>query len=522
MSFQRSSGILLHPTSLPSRFGIGDLGQSAYEFINFLERSNQTLWQVLPLGPTGYGNSPYMSFSAIAGNPLLISPDLLAQAELLTAADLASVPDFPTEFVDYDHVSDYKNKLFKIAFGRFQQNPPSEFAQFCQQQASWLDDYALFMSLLETMPSDTWNQWEPELAQRKPSALQAKVKELHDSVTFHKFLQYAFFSQWSQLKNYANQRKIQIIGDIPIYVAHNSADVWSSPETFKLDPETLEPAWMAGVPPDYFSETGQLWGNPVYNWKHLQTTNFAWWIERFSSILQYVDIIRIDHFRGFQAFWQVPQGETTAIKGKWKLAPGEELFETLRKTLGKLPILAENLGIITKEVEELRYKFGFPGMHVLLFAFGGSSDNTHLSHYHQKSSVVYTGTHDNDTVVGWWQRANDSEKDFMRKYLGHNPSEDINWLMIRLALSSVSDLTIIPLQDVLGLDNTARMNTPGTMGSNWAWRYRSSEQLTTEISDRLSHLTCLYDRQDQPEKYEETIEITEDEDEGEETPHPKS
>jgi 4-alpha-glucanotransferase len=499
MPFKRSSGILLHPTSFPSRFGIGDLGDSAYRFIDFLELSGQKLWQVLPLGPTGYGNSPYMCFSAIAGNHLLISPDLLVKQDLLTESDFDSIPNFNDNFTDFEQVIPYKIEVLKVAYSRFKAIAPNitltqEFTEFCEAQGIWLNDYALFMAIMETYNGQPWTTWEPAIAQRQPEAIRQHIETLQDQIGFHKFLQFQFFCQWAKLRGYANEKEILIIGDIPIYVAHNSADVWANPHIFELDPQTFEPALMAGVPPDYFSETGQLWGNPVYNWEELEKDDFRWWIGRFKSMLQYVDIIRVDHFRGFAAFWQIPAGEETAINGKWKLAPGQELFATLKDVLGNLPILAEDLGVITLEVEALRDEFEFPGMRILLFAFAGDTDNSYLPHHYVKNSLVYTGTHDNDTAVGWWKRASDHEKELLTEYVGVDEVKELHWLLIRLALGSVSDLAIIPLQDIFGLDNTARMNMPGTATGNWTWRYSSDQLLTSELSDRLRKLTQLYSR----------------------------
>ncbi len=499
MSFKRSSGILLHPTSLPSRFGIGDLGASAYRFVNFLEYSGQKLWQVLPLGPTGYGNSPYMCFSAIAGNHFLISPDLLLEQGLLNEADFDSLPDFDDGFTDFERLIPYKMEIFKLAYSRFNKAENRKFIEFCEEQQLWLDDYTLFMAILESNNGQSWHTWDVAIAHREEKALNQYREMLQDRIGFHEFLQFQFFSQWSKLRSYANHKGILIVGDIPIYLAHNSADVWANPHIFELDPETFEPALMAGVPPDYFSETGQLWGNPVYNWAELEKDNFSWWVSRFKSMLQYVDIIRIDHFRGFEAFWQVKKGEETAIKGEWKLAPGKELFTTLKYIFGDLPILAEDLGVITPEVDALRDEFAFPGMKILLFAFGGDNANVYLPHHYVKNSLVYTGTHDNDTAVGWWQRVNQNEKEFLAKYMnlenvGVDQIKEVHWLLIRMALASVSDLAIIPVQDILGLDNTARMNMPGTATGNWAWRYPSEDLLTSELGDRLRNLTQLYSR----------------------------
>jgi 4-alpha-glucanotransferase len=503
MSFQRASGILLHPTSLPSPFGIGDLGPSAYQFIDFLASSAQKLWQILPLGPTGYEHSPYtMNFSAFAGNPLLISPDLLAKEGLLQPDQLKPLPENTTlNRVDFSKVIPHKTQLLQLACDRFKQSlaakPNPEFEEFCIQQSVWLDDYVLFMAMLEVNDGKPWSQWEPELARREPNALKAKAQELQEQIFFHKFLQFQFFEQWIRLRHYANEREIKIIGDVSIYVCHNSSDVWAHPHIFKLDRQTLEPKYIAGVPPDYFSATGQLWGNPVYDWEQLQKTGFAWWLDRFRATLQYVDLVRIDHFRGFEAYWEVPATETTAMNGQWVPAPGVEFFETMRGELGQLPILAEDLGIITPEVEQLRDRFDLPGMRILLFAFGGGSDNLYLPHQYIRNCLVYTGTHDNDTTIGWWQRATPEEKQHVAKYVGAASPEDIkeiNWVLIRLALSSVANLAIVPLQDLLGLDNSARMNDPSINEGNWRWRYESSNLLTPQLGDRLLELTELYSR----------------------------
>jgi 4-alpha-glucanotransferase len=502
MTFQRASGILLHPTCLPSQFGIGDLGKSAYEFIDFLARSGQKLWQVLPLGPTGYEHSPYtMNFSAFAGNPLLISLELLAEEGLLSKEELTSLKaDTDPNRVNFDQVIPHKTKFLKLAYDRFGQsltgNQKAEFEQFSQEQSTWLDDYVLFMALLEANSGKSWNHWERAIARREPAALKAQTEALQDSINYHKFLQFKFFEQWKKLRAYANNKNIQIIGDISIYVCHNSAEVWTNPDIFKLNPD-FEPAYIAGVPPDYFSATGQLWGNPVYDWDKLQQTNFDWWIKRFQATLQYVDIVRVDHFRGFEAYWQVPAGEETAINGEWIKAPGVEFFETLGAKLGSLPIMAEDLGIITPEVEQLRDRFQFPGMRILLFAFSEGSDNIYLPHHYVNNSVVYTGTHDNDTTLGWWMRASAAEKQLVAKYLGYAAAEEIqeiNWIFIRMALASVADLAILPLQDVLGLDDSGRMNDPSKIAGNWRWRYNSNEILTQQLSDRLLDLTELYSR----------------------------
>jgi 4-alpha-glucanotransferase len=496
VTFQRASGILLHPTCLPSRFGIGDLGQSAYEFIDFLERSGQKLWQVLPLGPTGDEHSPYiMNYSAFAGNPLLLSLDLLAAEQLLHPDEVFPLAEAPSDRVDFAQVIPHKTHYLKIAFDNFKQRGSNgEFEEFCQQMI-WLDDFALFMALLDENQGSAWNVWDEAIARRDPAALAEQREKLQDAISYQKFLQFKFFEQWSNLRNYAHEKQIQIVGDVSIYVCHNSAEVWGNPEIFKLDPQTLEPAYMAGVPPDYFSTTGQLWGNPVYNWDKLQATNFAWWIERFKATIQYVDIVRIDHFRGFEAYWQVPAGETTAMNGEWVKAPGFEFFEALAAGLGNLPVMAEDLGIITPEVEELRNHFQFPGMRILQFAFSGEPENSYLPHNYVSNSVVYPGTHDNDTAIGWWLAAGATEKQQVAQYLGYDRAEDIpeiNWAMIRLALASVADLAILPLQDLLGLGSEGRMNDPSINAGQWRWRYQSSQQLSQDLGDRLGWLTRLY------------------------------
>ncbi|MBD2005167.1 MULTISPECIES: 4-alpha-glucanotransferase [Cyanophyceae] len=497
MPFPRSSGILLHPTSLPSRFGIGDLGLEAYRFMDFLVESYQQFWQVLPLGPTGYGNSPYMCYSALAGNPLLISPEKLRDAGLLTDDDFAGLPEFPLDNVDFEKAIATKMPLLAKACENFKAKASPlqqrEFAGFCETKANWLDDYALFMALREAHEQSSWYTWEPEIAKRQPEALEQWRQRLNNEIFYHKYLQFEFFRQWSELKNYANLRGIDIIGDIPIYVAHDSADVWSHSEIFCLDEETGEAALMAGVPPDYFSATGQLWGNPVYNWEQLEKQNFKWWVQRFESLLDYVDIIRIDHFRGFQAYWAVKAGEETALNGEWIEAPGDAFFEVLNEKLGKLPILAEDLGVITEEVEALRDKFEFPGMKILQFAFGSDAGNGFLPFNYPRNCLVYTGTHDNDTTVGWFYQLSDYERERVLRYLGCISPEGIHWDFIRLAMSSVANQAIIPFQDILGLGNDARMNFPSKAEGNWGWQYRS-EAVNNEVSDRLKSLTELFGR----------------------------
>lgn len=495
MTFTRASGILLHPTSIPSRYGIGDLGAAAYGFVDFLAETKQQLWQILPLGPTGHGNSPYMCYSSMAGNPILINLDGLADQGLLVKADLIDVPDFPSGWVDYERVIPYKFSLLKRAAQRFQAQAAEsqEFQEFCQAQAFWLEDYSLFMAIKEACGGVSWTQWPTDIATRQPEALERWRSELADSIFLQKFLQFEFCRQWFALKAYANERQIQIIGDMPIYVAHDSADVWAFPENFMIDPTSLAPSLMAGVPPDYFSSTGQLWGNPTYNWETLEASQFDWWLKRIKATLAYVDQIRIDHFRGFESYWAVSQGETTAMNGRWIEAPGEKLFKRVEEVLGKLPFLAEDLGIVTPEVEALRDRFEFPGMKILQFAFGSDHRNPYLPFNCDRNFVIYTGTHDNDTTMGWYSNANDYEKQRLAAYVGGTTAETVHWAMIRLALSSVANLAIVPLQDLLGLGTEARMNTPGKADSNWQWRFDSSV-LTPTVRQQLTELTELYGR----------------------------
>ncbi|MEH2069310.1 MAG: 4-alpha-glucanotransferase [Nostoc sp.] len=497
MPFPRSSGILLHPTSFPSRFGIGDLGLEAYRFVDFLKESHQQYWQVLPLGPTAFGNSPYMCYSAMAGNPLIISPEKLQEDGLLTEEDFANLPTFPAEKVDFQQVVPIKMGLLKKACENFKTNATpfqqQEFSGFCDSKAYWLDNFALFMALKDVNHNSNWHAWESELVKREPQALEQVQHRLTEEIFYHKFIQFKFFRQWSDIKSYANMRGIHIIGDIPIYVAHDSADVWAHPDMFCLDKETGEAAQMAGVPPDYFSATGQLWGNPVYNWEELQKQDFKWWVQRFEAMLDYVDIIRIDHFRGFEAYWAVPKGEETAVNGEWIQAPGDAFFEAIRHKLGKLPVLAEDLGVITPGVEALRDKYGFPGMKILQFAFTSDPENPFLPFHYPRNAVVYTGTHDNDTTVGWFNTATESEKQNLSLYLGCISPEGVHWDLIRLALSSVANQAIIPLQDILGLGNEARMNFPSVAEGNWEWRYQAGA-ITEELSSRLKVLTEINGR----------------------------
>jgi len=491
---KRLSGVLLHPTSFPGPYGIGDLGPEAYKFVDFLVASGQSLWQVLPLGPTGYGDSPYACYSAFAGNTLLVSPEQLIKEGLLDSAPTASHHDR----IDFGEAHKLKDQILRRAYELYTKTTDtslrSAFETFAQRQANWLEDYALFRALKDAHGGVAWNEWEP--------TLESARDELREEVEAHMFYQFLFFRQWFALKTYANERGIQVIGDLPIFVAHDSADVWTNPEQFKLD-KNGKPIVVAGVPPDYFSSTGQLWGNPLYNWERMRADGFKWWIERVRATLTVVDIARVDHFRGFAACWEIPGGDKTAERGQWVEAPGKELFTAIRKTLGELPIIAEDLGVITPDVVALREEFGFPGMRILQFGFGSDSKNIDLPHNYVPNVVAYTGTHDNDTTVGWFQSVAgegstrtaeqiERERKFCMDYL-NTEGKEIHWDFIRGVLASVANTAIIPLQDLLGLGTEARMNLPNSTEGNWAWRYKPGA-LTDKIAARLKQLSELYGR----------------------------
>jgi 4-alpha-glucanotransferase len=490
----RSAGILLHPTSLPGPYGIGDLGPAAYGWVDSLTQAKQSWWQVLPLGPTGYGDSPYQAFSAFAGNPYLVSPRQLVEDGLLDGKEVEGI-SLPPDRVDYGPVIQFKDHLLDGAWERFQGGRGStlrpNFEQFIKHEAGWLDDYALFMAIKDTQQARSWTEWPDPARLRQPEFLEHARNELARSIGLHQFRQFLFFRQWQRLKAYANERGIKIIGDIPIFVSGDSADVWANPQLFALDRDR-RPKFVAGVPPDYFSATGQLWGNPHYDWEAMETSGFAWWVARFKATFQMVDVVRLDHFRGFEAYWEVPEGSANAIKGRWVKAPGRALLQTLQKAVGKLPIIAEDLGVITPEVDALRREFGLPGMRILQFAFGDTGENRFLPHNYDPNTVVYTGTHDNDTTLGWYRSAPEKDRDHLRRYLARDGS-DVAWDLIRAAWASVADHAIAPLQDVLNLGTEARMNFPGKPQGNWAWRYRT-HQVSPWILDRLAEMTYLYGR----------------------------
>jgi len=492
MNLNRSSGILLHPTSLPGPYGIGDLGPAAYRWVDFLHESGCKLWQVLPLGPTGYGDSPYQCFSAFAGNPYLISPEILLGENLLLPEDLSNLPAFPKDQVDYGEIFVWKPGLLDTAYLHFEQNRSddlrSEFSTFVNENASWLDDYTLFMALKDSHDGAAWSTWEAGTRLRNPEALSAAKRRLSVEISRHAFRQWLFFKQWNGLRSYANSKGIKIIGDIPIFVAYDSADAWSNPEQFYLD-NNGRPTVVAGVPPDYFSPTGQLWGNPLYRWEVHKAKGYQWWIDRFRAILSMVDIVRLDHFRGFAGYWEVPGNAKTAEKGRWVPGPGSDFLNAIKRSLGDLPILAEDLGEITADVVELRDSFNLAGMKILQFGFSGP-DNPFLPHWHIEKCVVYTGSHDNDTAMGWYASAPDAEKEFYRRYMARS-GDDIAGDLIRAAWSSVAAIAIAPFQDFLRLGSEARMNFPGMATGNWMWRMPENG-MSQEIKTWLNELNQLY------------------------------
>ncbi len=529
MQLKRSSGVLAHITSFPSKFGIGDLGKGTYDFIDFLNKSNQKLWQTLPLGVTSYGDSPYQSFSTFAGNHILISLETLVTEGYLSNEDIENVPNFDKSKVEYGEVIQYKLGVLRKAHENFLNGATKEqkdaFKKFCKEEKYWLDDFALFISLKfhfiaerdqqfepvelqqyretnkNVLTEDqiktffygaVWNSWPEDLVMRKSKAIKEWSKKLSDDIEFYKFTQYEFYRQWMQVKAYANERDIQVIGDIPIFIAMDSADVWANKQLFQLD-KVGNPTSVAGVPPDYFSATGQLWGNPLYDWEANKKEKFAWWIKRVKAMVTLSDIIRIDHFRAFDEYWSIPYGEETAINGQWIKAPGYELFKAIEKSLGQLPIIAEDLGKMTDTVEQLRDDLKLPGMKILQFAFDDSEENDYLPHnFTNPNCVVYTGTHDNDTSVGWYKKATEVEQDHLRRYMNVS-GEDVAWDLIRLAYASTAGFAIVPVQDLMKLDSDARMNTPGVAAGNWMFRY-TEDMLTDEIANGLAYITKLFDR----------------------------
>ena len=493
MISNRKSGILLHPTSLPGRFGIGSLGEEAYRFIDWLAESGQKIWQILPLGPTDFSYSPYQCYSAFAGNTDLIDLDELVKIGLLTDELKLPAKSFPLESVDFYHVRKFREPHLQHAFHRFREIGGfgwDDYLRFWDENSWWLESWSLFYACRKNLKGKDWSYWEDSLVRHKYDSLHLHYRLYRKDVEYQRFLQFVFFKQWFSLKKYANSLEIKIFGDIPLYVSYDSADVWANQEIFMLD-KKRKPVMVGGVPPDYFSETGQLWGNPLFDWKKLQHRNYDWWIARLHFNLNLFDLVRIDHFRGLESYWAVPFGEKTAINGEWMSANGDAILSLLQSQIGHLPIIAEDLGTITEEVHHLRRKYHLPGMKVLQFAFASDAKNEHLPHNYEADFVAYTGTHDNDTTSNWLKKVKGEEREHLRHYFGTSGID--HWKMIRTVLGSVADMAVIPMQDVLGLDSLARMNTPGTIENNWRWRLSSTIDLK-ESGEKLKDLTALYNR----------------------------
>ncbi len=508
MKGERECGALLHPTSLPGRYGIGDLGEAAYRFVRFLKDTNHRYWQILPLGHISFGNSPYNCISAFGGNPYLISPEKLVEEGLLSSSDLNSIPPFPCDRVDYGSALDYKMKLMHRSYENFRSeyDPkyPDDYTEFCENNSFWLDDYAMFVSLKDAHRGVEWMKWEKELVKRDAGTLMSVRERMSEEIMFWKYVQYQFFKQWDALREFCRSCDIRIIGDLPVYVAQDSAEVWAHRELFHLD-EQGYPKVVSGVPPDYFSATGQRWGNPIYRWNVMSGNGFEWWVDRFRMNFKIADIVRLDHFRGFEAYWEIPASESTAVKGRWVKGPGKKLFDAVKGSLGDLDMIAEDLGVITPEVDRLREELGHPGMRVLQMAFGNDPKaSEYRPHNHIENCVVYTAGHDHNTTVGWFnaepgsqstqsKQEIESERRYVLKYTGREDDGAIHWDFIRLALGSVAETALYPLQDILGLGTEARMNLPGTIKGNWEWRF-TEDMLTREIREKLKELTIIYER----------------------------
>ena len=508
MTNNRASGILLHPTSLPGPDGIGDLGPEAYRWVDFLAATGTQFWQILPLGPTGYGDSPYQCFSAFAGNPYLVSPSILLEQGLIDSGFLRERPEFDLDKVDYGPVIDWKVAILEAAYVGFLKNKADklagEFAQFKDQEAYWLDDFALFMALKASLGGRSWVEWPADIRKRDPKVLDTKREALSAEIEKNKFFQFLFDSQWSRLKKYCEAKGIRVIGDMPFVIALDSADVWAHPDLFLLDDE-LQPTMVAGVPPDYFSATGQLWGNPLYRWEVHLEEEFGWWNRRLNKIMQMVDLVRLDHFRGFAAAWHVPYGEKTAINGEWIASPGDAILESFSKTYPVLPIIAEDLGVITPDVKALRDNYQLAGMKILQFGFTGDPEDDFLPHHYPEHCFAYTGSHDNNTALGWYQAATAAEKRFCERYL-HAEETEISWAMIRAIWQSAAENVVAPMQDLLALDESARMNLPGSESGNWGWRMRP-DALTKDLATRLYELNLLYSRLPAAQKEKITREL---------------
>ncbi len=489
----RNCGVLLPVSSLPTKYGIGGFSKEAFEFVDFLARAGQTYWQILPLGPTGYGDSPYQSFSTFAGNPYYISLEKLMEEGLLTAEECEAEDSYDNEnYVNYEKIYNTRFKLLKKAFDRADINGDNSYQSFVKENEAWLKDYASYMAIKDSLGGISWIEWEEDIRLRKPEAMAQYQKELAEEISFYCYQQYLFAKQWKELKTYANKKGVKIIGDIPIYVAFDSADTWANPELFQLDKKNI-PIAVAGCPPDAFSATGQLWGNPLYRWDYHEKTGFAWWIRRMEYCFRLYDMVRIDHFRGFDEYWAIPYGDETAEFGEWKKGPGYALFAEMKKQLGNRPVIAEDLGFLTPSVLKLVKKTGYPGMKILQFAFDSREESDYLPHNYTNNSVVYTGTHDNDTVNGWIPAMNRRDLAFAKKYAGVKRTKDLCSALIKMALASVSDTAIIPMQDYLELGSEARINTPSTLGGNWEWRV-TSEAMTDELAKKMLEWARIFGR----------------------------
>ncbi len=490
----RKSGILLPVSSLPSKYGIGTFSKEAYEFVDFLERAGQGFWQILPLGPTGYGDSPYQSFSTFAGNPYYIALEDLAEKGWLTKEECEEC-DFGEDngYVDYEKIYLSRFRILRKAYERSDIGKEEDFRRFQEENRFWLEDYGLYMAVKNSFGARSWTEWEEDIRVRKPEAVEAYKEKYKEEIEFYQFQQYLFAKQWLALKAYANKKGIQIIGDIPIYVALDSADTWAAPELFQLD-EECRPIGVAGCPPDAFSATGQLWGNPLYRWEYHKETGYEWWMRRIAYCYRLYDVVRIDHFRGFDEYYFIPYGDDTAEFGHWEKGPGYDIFKTMKEKVGKKPVIAEDLGYLTPSVLKLVKKTGYPGMKVLQFAFDDSEDSDYLTHKYNSNAVVYTGTHDNDTTVGWYSTLNRRDKAFAKRYLNIRSTKEIHWDFIRAALSSVADTAVIPMQDYLGLGAEARINIPSTLGDNWKWRLKKG-QLDEGLAKKIREMTKLYGRE---------------------------
>lgn len=489
----RTSGVLMPISSIPSPYGIGTMGKQARKFVDFLVKGGQKYWQILPICPTSYGDSPYQSFSSFAGNPYFIDLEYLCKDKLLTKKECESFQwGSNPKYVDYGIMYESRYALLRKVYARFTKKEPQDFEKFCENEKQWLDDYALFMALKDANGGQAWSNWDKSLRLREKKAMEEATEKYSEEIRFYKMLQYLFYQQWNALKAYANEAGIEIIGDVPIYVAGDSADVWANPEQFYLD-ENLEPIEVAGCPPDAFSDDGQLWGNPLFRWDVMKKDGYTWWTRRIKAMSELYDIIRIDHFRGFDSFYAIPAKDDTAKNGQWKQGPGMDLFCELEKKLGKLPIIVEDLGFLTPSVHKLLKDSGFPGMKVIQFAFDSREESDYLPHTYTNHCVVYTGTHDNDTVMGWMKTAPKASVKYAKEYLNLTKEEGYNWGMMRAAWSSVADMAIVPMQDILGLGSEARINTPSTLGNNWKWR-ATPEQIDAKVAKKLYHYMQMYGR----------------------------